>query len=195
MLRNKILQFQRHRFLNLAFCFWWSVAYNLSASPSWSERSALIPPQRLWPMTTMTSTLRAQTAYSMADPTPAYLVCAQAAVRQWHVRWCQGAEAISKCAEAYLVVGWDHAGDVADGEGLAGLQAQGHRRAHAGVGAGEHHVLQRKANNVTISRRTKKKNIQQLASAGRVCAIRAWFLLSAENHRYFRNFPYIRRVR
>jgi hypothetical protein len=42
---------------------------------------------------------------------------------------------------AYLVVGWDHAGDVADGEGLAGLQAQGHRRAHAGVGAGEHHVL------------------------------------------------------
>jgi hypothetical protein len=42
---------------------------------------------------------------------------------------------------AYLVVGWDHGGDVAHGEGLAGLQAQGHRRAHAGVGAGEHHVL------------------------------------------------------
>lgn len=41
----------------------------------------------------------------------------------------------------YLVVGWDHGGDVADGEGLAGLQSQCHRRAHAGVGAGEHHVL------------------------------------------------------
>ena len=42
---------------------------------------------------------------------------------------------------AYLVVGWDHGGDVADGEGLTGQQAQGHRRAHTGVSAGEHHVL------------------------------------------------------
>jgi hypothetical protein len=41
-----------------------------------------------------------------------------------------------------LVVGRDHVGDVTDGEGLSGQQAQGHRRAHAGVGAGEHHVLQ-----------------------------------------------------
>ena len=42
---------------------------------------------------------------------------------------------------AYLVVAWDHGGDVADGEGLTGQQAQGHRRAHTGVSAGEHHVL------------------------------------------------------
>jgi hypothetical protein len=41
----------------------------------------------------------------------------------------------------YLAVGRDHVGDVADSEGFAGLQAQGHRRAHTGVGAREHHVL------------------------------------------------------
>jgi len=58
---------------------------------------------------------------------------------------------------AYLVVGWDHAGDVADGEGLAGLQAQGHRRAHAGVGAGEHHVLH-----------TTMNGTEQSAAASRV---------------------------
>jgi hypothetical protein len=42
---------------------------------------------------------------------------------------------------AYLVVGPNHAGNVADGEGLARLQAKGHRRAATGVGAGEHHEL------------------------------------------------------
>jgi hypothetical protein len=42
---------------------------------------------------------------------------------------------------AYLVVGPNHAGDIAHGEGLAGLQAEGHRRAAPGVGTGEHHVL------------------------------------------------------
>ena len=59
---------------------------------------------------------------------------------------------------AYLVVGWHHGGDVADGEGLAGLQAQGHRRAHTGVGAGEHHVLQRK---ITVRSRRKEGNHHQ----------------------------------
>uniref|UniRef100_A0A2P2LBZ6 Carbonic anhydrase 2 isoform X1 n=1 Tax=Rhizophora mucronata TaxID=61149 RepID=A0A2P2LBZ6_RHIMU len=32
--------------------------------------SPFIPPQRLWPMTTMFSTFRCNTAYSMAAPTP-----------------------------------------------------------------------------------------------------------------------------
>jgi hypothetical protein len=51
--------------------------YKVSGAPSWSERSALMPPQQLWPMTTRTSTLRAHTAYSMADPMPVYLVCSR----------------------------------------------------------------------------------------------------------------------
>jgi hypothetical protein len=61
----------------------------------------------------------------------------------------------------YLVVGRDHGGDVAHGEGLAGLQAQGHRRAHAGVGAGEHHVLHRKRGEITVSGRRKEEGVQK----------------------------------
>ena len=83
---------------------------------------------------------------------PAYLFCSSRnesnrvnARRQSKERSPAGArEDVHEPASrhAYLVVGRDHGGDVADGEGLAGLQAQGHRRAAAGVGAGEHHVLQ-----------------------------------------------------
>jgi hypothetical protein len=129
-----------------------TTAYKLSGAPSLRERSALMPPQQLWPMTTMTCTLSAHTAYSMADPVPAYLICSLAKTEDDRVSNISVADTTVACVDrcllvrTYLVVGWDHGGDVADGECLAGLQAQCHRRAHAGVGAGEHHVLQRRGN-------------------------------------------------
>lgn len=55
-----------------------------------------------------------------------------------------------------LAVGRDHVGDVADGEGLAGLQAQGDRRAHTGVGAREHHVLHSQST-FWVNQGTKKR--------------------------------------
>jgi hypothetical protein len=51
----------------------------------------------------------------------------------------------------YLVVGANHAGNVAHGESLAGLQAKGHRWAAPGVGASEHHVLHSNAAETIIS--------------------------------------------
>jgi hypothetical protein len=58
------------------------VTYKLSGAPSCVERRALIPPQRLWPMTTMTLTLSAQTAYSTAEPMPVNFFCQCARVEE-----------------------------------------------------------------------------------------------------------------
>lgn len=46
-----------------------------SEPSSGRDMRPLIPPHALWPMTTMFDTLRWRTAYSIAAPTPEYLIC------------------------------------------------------------------------------------------------------------------------
>lgn len=41
----------------------------------------------------------------------------------------------------YLIIRWDHVGNVADGEGLTRLEVEHHRWAHPWIRAGKHHEL------------------------------------------------------
>ncbi len=74
----------------------------------------------------------------------------------------------------YLVVGWDHVRDVADGKGLARLEVQHHGGAHAGVRTSEHHELRRTTCRlvsgsfwfIVVVRNSKKKIKNTLLSNG-----------------------------
>jgi hypothetical protein len=48
---------------------------------------------------------------------------------------------------------------------------------------------------LALLRPSRPNRRRPLVNTVKTCPLPPWFLLSAENHRYFRNFSYIRRVR